>query len=190
MTENASSQIDLLATILTKTASLMTDVSESELDLQTPCEDMKVRDLLNHLATWIQVFDRAANDTELLIDPMTFSLDAGWGEVFERHGRKVIAGLREKGFDRDVTMMTDPMPGSMMMSMLLMEYVAHGWDIVTTIGRPFPYTDAEVAAADGAARSIVQPEHRSPGFFSAEVEAPADATPIERYIAFTGRNPR
>lgn len=181
---------DLLEGILTKTAALMTGVPVEKLDLQTPCEEMEVRDLLNHLAHWIQVFDRAANETELTIDPMNWSADEGWGEIFERHGTKVIAGLREKGIDREVTMVTDPMPGSFMMAMMLMEYVAHGWDITTTTGQTFPYTDAEVAAADAAARSIVQPEHRSPGFFTAEVEPPNDATPIERYIAFTGRNPR
>lgn len=31
---------------------------------------------------------------------------------------------------------------------------------------------------------------RIPGFFGAEAEAPADATPAEAFIAFTGRNPR
>ncbi|WP_436795497.1 hypothetical protein [Actinospongicola halichondriae] len=31
---------------------------------------------------------------------------------------------------------------------------------------------------------------RVPGMFGPEVEAPADATPAEAFIAFAGRNPR
>jgi uncharacterized protein (TIGR03086 family) len=71
--------------------------------------------------------------------------------------------------------------------MLTGEYVLHGWDLATATGQPVPFTDEEAAVCLGM-RSFLTPENRSPAF-GPELPAPAGATPLQEFVAFSGRQP-
>ena len=163
-------------------------VRPDQLELPTPCDDFNVGDVLSHVAVWVQVFDGAVNDRELDFDPMTASVDAGWGDVLNRAGASIVAGLRERGIDREMVMTANPMPGEFILNMLLMEYVGHGWDLAWALGIAPPHTDAEAEIALAAAQAIIQPQYRGTGMFDEIVEASADASAHDRFAGFLGRS--
>ena len=187
-------QIDALESMLAKTLAVMNSIQAEHQQRPTPCADYSVGDLLQHLAVWVQVFDGAVNDRELAFDP--FAEQAATGSTIEDHAdvfasaaESIVTGLRERGFDRPMIMTADPVPGVMVMAMLLMEYVGHGWDLATATGTEVPFSDRESGIALDAARAIIQPEYRGTGMFGDEVEVSQDAPAIDRFVAFLGRSP-
>jgi hypothetical protein len=53
-----------------------------------------------------------------------------------------------------------------------------------------PYSELEAQAALDAARGMLMPAYRGPGkTFGYEVEVGADASAVDRLVAFIGRNP-
>lgn len=79
------------------------------------------------------------------------------------------------------------LPGQFVLNMLLMEYVGHAWDLATALGREPVHSGEEAAVALSAARSIIRPEHRGTMFGPATV-VPTNAGPLERLMAFLGRD--
>ncbi|MGI9616073.1 MAG: TIGR03086 family metal-binding protein [Acidimicrobiales bacterium] len=187
-------RIDALESMLAKTLELMTSISPDAEQRPTPCADFSVADLLQHLAVWVRVFDGAVNDRELLFDPFVEQGASGTtiedhAAVFAAAAESIVAGLRGRGVDSPMTMTADPLPGAMVMAMLLMEYVGHGWDLATATGSDIPFSDREASIALDAARSIIQPEYRGTGMFDDEVVVGEDAPAIDRFVGFLGRTP-
>jgi uncharacterized protein (TIGR03086 family) len=78
----------------------------------------------------------------------------------------------------------------MVLGMMLMEYVGHGWDLAVALGRPAPFTEAEAEAALATGRRILSPDYRGPDkSFGEEVPVPEGAPAVERLIGFLGRDP-
>jgi len=65
--------------------------------------------------------------------------------------------------------------------------LVHGWDLSRATGLPYEPPDGLVAEVDAFARQFVQPQMRDGDTFAAETEAGPDATPLERLVAFSGR---
>ncbi|MEA3019920.1 MAG: hypothetical protein QOI47_1444, partial [Actinomycetota bacterium] len=78
-------------------------------------------------------------------------------------------------------------PGETFARFVAMDGLVHGWDISTAIDRPYEPPAALVAAVDAFARQAISDGMRDGDTFAAAVEAPADASPIARLAAFTGR---
>jgi uncharacterized protein (TIGR03086 family) len=183
--------IDLVEEMLTETNRLIAEVRTDQLDDPTPCTEYNVRALLDHVSTWIQVFDRAVNERPLDFDPATFMLPSGWAEVFATAASAVVAGLRARGYDRAMTMTADPIPGSMVFDMLTMEYIGHGLDLARATSQSHRFTESQAMAALAAAARLIQPEYRgmSPGQFHPIVDVEPGASTCDRYYGFIGRDP-
>lgn len=183
-------RIEILDGMLIKTASTMAGVRADQLDLPTPCPDFDVRALLDHLVTWLRVFDGAINDRALDWDPHAGQTYDDWTKKFKAAGESALGGLRAQGFDRAMTMTADPIPGHVVLGMMLMEYVGHGWDLAVATNQLSPFTDEEVEVAMTSATGLVQSEHRgSESYFDQIVEVSDAADPTERFVAFLGRDP-
>ncbi len=178
-----------LKAMLDKTSALVAACTEDQLRLPTPCGDFDVEALVEHIAVWIQVFDAAVNEQALEFDPATHRVGKERPEAFARAARSIMVGLQERGYDRPMTMTSDPVPGEFILNMLLMEYVGHGWDLSTAVSTPSPYSDDEAAVALSAAQAIIQPQYRGTGMFDHEIAVLADTSPIDQLVAFLGRNP-
>lgn len=83
--------------------------------------------------------------------------------------------------------------GATLVEMYLGELGAHAWDLAAATGQQERLDPGLAADALDAARDMLKPAYRdamAPGNpFGQEVEAPADATPWERFAAFMGRTP-
>ena len=188
MEERIDPRIDTLASILDKTAIGLGRVTPEMADRPTPCDEFDVDGLTNHMAVWVQVFDAAVNDGHVDFDPHREAVEGDRAVVFAKAADGIVAGLRAHGADRAMSMGGGPMPGEMVLNMMLMEYVGHCWDINRSVGVDIGHDEAETEAALTAAKAIVRPEHRVPGMFGPEQTAPTDAEPIVRLMAFIGRD--
>ena len=71
----------------------------------------------------------------------------------------------------------------------MLDGLVHGWDLATATGQPYQPPDELVGAVTEFAQRTLDPL-RDGQTFKATVEPAADATPIERLAAYTGRTLR
>ncbi|MDH4118607.1 MAG: TIGR03086 family metal-binding protein [Acidimicrobiia bacterium] len=181
--------IDHIEAELTEAHRLMALVRDTA--LRTPCADFTVGELLDHMACWIAVFDRAANERALDFDPEGFHLESGWAEAFAISAEGLVSGLRTRGIDRPMTMTSDPVPGAVIIDMLAMEYIGHGLDLAAALGVDHRFTAEQAELALAASTRLISPEYRgtAPGQFHPIVPVAENATIFDRFAAFLGRDP-
>jgi len=183
--------IELLSGVLTKTGDLIEGVQPDQRGLPTPCPDYDVDALLDHIVGWVQVFEAGSAGRTFDGDPSTFHVGDDPAAQFRSVASSLVASWGEHGLDREVAVSSGAkMPGSMVFNMTVMEYLAHGWDLATATGQPIPYTDDEAADVLVRARATLPAEYQGEGMaFGAIVPVGDDATPVERFVAFMGRQP-
>jgi uncharacterized protein (TIGR03086 family) len=179
-----------LAAVIDKTTTLLAGVRPEKLALPTPCPDYDVAALTDHMVGWLRMFASRAAGTEYHDDPSAYQCGARPAAEFAAAGAQAVAAFRSGAADRPLRMTSSELPGSMVLGMMLIEYVGHGWDLAVATGQPVPYAEPEVQAAFEAARGMLMPAYRGPGqTFGDEVEVSADAAAMDRFVAFIGRDP-
>jgi uncharacterized protein (TIGR03086 family) len=184
-------EIELLSGILAKTGDVIEGVGPDQLDRPTPCPEMDVRGLVDHLVGWIRSFAAAANGRTYEGDPTAVDTSDPAGD-FRASAESLVAGWREHGFDRTVSITGgEGMPAGVVFGITVMEYLTHGWDLAVATGQPVPYTDDEAEEVLRRAHSTLSPEFRGEGkSFGEIVPVPDDAPPIDRLVGFMGRRPQ
>jgi uncharacterized protein (TIGR03086 family) len=166
-----------LSTVLDKTTTLITGVRPEQRALPTPCPDLDVAGLTDHLVGWLRMFAARAAGVDDQADPNQYRSGADPAAEFAAAGQQAVAAFETGAPDR-------------LLGMMLIEYIGHGWDLAVATGQPVPYTDAEAQAALDAARGMLQPGYRGPGkTFGYEVEVSDDAPTVAKLVAFIGRDP-
>ncbi len=173
--------------VMRKTEGIIAGVKPDQLDLPTPCTDWNVRQLENHLVGWARHFAARESGQEVAGDPSGYQAGADPAREFDEARPTLVGAL-----DGKLSAPADPsqsggFPPSALTTMLTGEYVLHGWDLATATGQPVPFTDQEARVCLGM-RSFLTAENRSP-MFGPEVPAPAGSTPLQEFIAFSGRRP-
>jgi uncharacterized protein (TIGR03086 family) len=186
-----STQVDLLEAVLGKTGTLLAGTSAQDRDRPTPCPDMTVAALVDHLGEWIGTFAASAAGSQ---PPDVERQDGDWpapqAERFSAAAHHAVDAFRNGAEDRALTLMGGPIPGQMVVGMMLMEYIGHGWDLAVATGQPVPYDEEEAAAALAAGSKMLTDDFRGPDkSFGPQVTVPSDATAVERLIGFLGRDP-
>jgi len=183
-------EIELLSGILAKTGDLIAGVPVDAGARPTPCPDYDVDALVHHLVGGMQSFEAAANGRSAGFDPSTVEVGDDPAAQFRASADATVAGWREHGFDREVSMMGDPQPASMVFNMTVMEYLTHGWDLAVGSGQPVPYTEAQAAEVLARAEGTLPPQYRGGDMpFGEIVPVAADAPAIDRLAGFMGREP-
>ncbi len=183
-------EIELLSGVLAGTGDLIEGVADDQWELPTPCEDMNVGPLVDHILGWVQVFAATANGETYEGDPDEHERGPDPAAEFRATAARVVSGWTEHGFDRKVKITGGELPADMAFNMTLMEYMGHGWDLATATGQPFPWTEAQVAAVLPRAEMTLPPEYRGPGTaFDHVVPVPDTAPTIDRLAGFLGRQP-
>lgn len=170
--------IDLLESILNKTAGTIEAVKPDQLEHATPCRDFNVEKLIQHLVSWLDKFARENTEFGTSVDASKYEFGEDYVADFHRNARLLIEALRQSPSQ------------SPMMGIYLVEYIVHGWDLATATGQPTSYSDEELKAALTAAKQMMKPEFRGGGkSFAAEVTVPNGASLLEQLVAFMGRQP-
>jgi uncharacterized protein (TIGR03086 family) len=153
-----------------------------DLDATTPCDDWNVRTLLNHMLDTQQYFVGSArgqdasppgpNPPERLGDDPVADFEHARTETLQTFGEP---GVIEK---------TGPSLGIAFSDQLL-----HGWDLATATGQDATMPPGLAEAAYEMIHGRFTDEQRQ-GIFKPEVPVAADASPQDRLLAYTGRNPK
>lgn len=183
----------VLLTGLDRFSSVIEKVGPDDWDKQSPCAEWTARALTGHVLT--------------VLDSATTVLRGGdfdWGAVpgpAEVAGDDPAAAFRERsaaarsaleGAQLDKVMETPmgPMPISGRLAFPAMDLHLHAWDLGRTIGVGVEIPEDVADFAHAAIDPLPADRVRSAAVFGPEVPAPADATPTETLVAWTGRQPR
>lgn len=179
--------IDVLAGVLGKDASLIGSVGADRLGDRTMCPEYDVQDMVNHLVGWAQVFAATANGRSFDGEPGAYDgTDAA--ADFRAAAGDMITGWREGGVERNVTMMGGEQPARMVLNMTMMEFVAHGCDLALGSGQPVPFSDEELTVALERGRKTLPEQYRGEGMpFGDIIAVPDDAPALDRFLGFMGR---
>ena len=79
-------------------------------------------------------------------------------------------------------------PAALAINILSLEFLLHAWDFAQGSGQKLTVSDELASYVLGLAEQVV-PGARAGGAFADEIEVPADASPMEKLVAYTGRRP-
>ena len=82
------------------------------------------------------------------------------------------------------------LPGAVAGRIVLDELVVHGWDVARATGQSFEPDDDHVAEVEATVTQFRGDNTGEvPGLFGPTIAVPANATPLERLLGLTGRDP-
>jgi uncharacterized protein (TIGR03086 family) len=176
-----------------RTADVVANVPEEALDAPTPCEELRLSELLAHVGGLSLAFAAAARkDFGPLTDtPPTFDapLDDDWRTAYPAALNQLARAFNEPGaWDGMTRAGSIDFPAEVAGIVALTEVVIHGWDVARASGQSYVVDDGTVAAVlphveQSAAEGPVE------GLFGRAVPVPDDAPAVDRMVALTGRDP-
>ncbi|HXH26063.1 MAG TPA: TIGR03086 family metal-binding protein [Vicinamibacterales bacterium] len=160
---------------------LVGSLSARDLELPTPCRAWNVADLLDHLV------ERTKSTVSLLGGGRT---EGGAPErsAIDRY-RDMAARLTALIDAPDVGRDAEGAPKHLIAAEALVEQVVHGWDLATATGRPVTLSDDVVAFVEALVRAIFGTSQRARDRFDDEFEVGPGRSPVERLVAYLGRDP-
>ncbi len=174
-------QLDHLAPLLVGVTGRITP---DQLEDPTPCAGFTVRGVLEHMLGGATAF-AAAYRGETPSEPDLSDPLASFAPTLGDLG----TAINEPGaLDRTVAAPFGEVPGETFARFVVLDGLVHGWDLATATGQPYDPPAELIAAVDEFAHQAIDPL-RDGETFGPAVDPPADATPIERLAAYTGRRP-
>jgi uncharacterized protein (TIGR03086 family) len=180
-TVDGVAQLEQIAPLL---AGIVGSLADADLGRPTACAKFDVAGVLEHMIGGASAFAPAFRGD----GPVAPRAD---GSVFDRWSAamsELMDAVHAAGAaDRTIASPFGDVPGAYFARYLALDGITHAWDLATATGQAVAPPDALVADIDRFARELLQPELRDGDTFAAATETPADATPLERLVAFTGR---
>jgi uncharacterized protein (TIGR03086 family) len=177
-------------------ASLVVAVSDDQLTAPTPCQDVTLGALLDHVDGLSLAFTAAATeavpeggsqppsadaarlgpDWRTRIPPRLAALASAWRDEAAWRGMTRAGGL--------------DLPAEVAGIVAVDEIVIHGWDIAAASGQTFTCDPRLLNAAyEFVQASVAQNPNGTPGLFGPPVPVPDSAPLLDRLIGLTGRDP-
>ena len=176
----ATTETDLLDAVLTDTAATISAVTPDQQHWPTPCPDFDVARIVDHLVGWTSRFAAQMAGRAVEGDPDDFRTAGDPAAEFRQAAHTIVAAHRHGG----------EASKQLPVGIILMESLVHGWDVATATGQTVTFSAEAVDQALVAGRQMLKPEYRGPGkSFGLEVAASDAANPLQRLVAFLGRDP-
>ncbi len=168
-------------------------VRDDQLGAPTPCQDMTVADLLDHVDTFAQALAAAAAKADVGQPPPVDGARLGtdWRARIPRRLTELAGAWRVEAAWAGVASAGGlELPGEAWGAVTVDELIVHGWDLAVATGQTFTWDPrlAEVAYGFVQPTAARSPEG-VPGLFGAAVPVPADAPLLDRLLGLTGRDP-
>ncbi|WP_167096798.1 TIGR03086 family metal-binding protein [Mycobacterium sp. DL592] len=159
-------------------------IATDDLSKQTPCRKFDVAGLTDHVLNSITLLGQAAG-AEIP--------DRNTDDSVERQiiaaARPALDAWHRRGLEGTVPFGPGEAPAAYMAGILSLEFLVHAWDYAAATGKPVKAPDTLVDYVSGLVQRVVTPEGRARAGFDDPVEVPADASALDRLVAFTGRVP-
>jgi uncharacterized protein (TIGR03086 family) len=177
-------------------ARLVETVPDDEISASTPCPDLTLGALIDHVGGFVKVFTASARKeigegTAQPPDPRADRLEPGWRA-------RIASDLSELADAWDAPDAWDGMtqaggqdvPGAMAGRIALDELVVHGWDIARATSQSFECDVATLNLVESTVNQVRDGhEGDIPGLFGPVVPVGDDATALDRVLSLTGRDP-
>lgn len=159
-------------------------ISSDDLARPTPCSEFDVAKLTDHLLNSITTIGgvvgaefppRQADDS---VERQVVAAARPALEAWHRHG---LQGTVKLG--------ANDAPAKVFAGVLAIELLVHAWDYAKATGYDVDVCESLAEYVLELAQKIITPQGRSNVGFDDPVDVPADAGPLDRLIAFTGRQP-
>jgi uncharacterized protein (TIGR03086 family) len=177
-----------------RTAShLIASTTPDRLSAPTPCTDYDVRALMGHMVAVLRRITAVAQGVPLAETPRetTGVPDDGWADAASSALRDVASVWSDDDvLERRLELPFGTKPGRVALAVYTAEVTTHTWDLAVATGRTVVWDDEVVLAALAAVRELLPPGGRPPAVpFADEVPVTDDAAPIDRLVAWQGRDP-
>jgi uncharacterized protein (TIGR03086 family) len=163
-------------------ASVLTNVSDDQLTLPTPCSEWDVATLIGHVSggnCWVVGL---AGDAPPELPDDRIAAHAATA----RAAQAVFAA--PDGMTRMFELPFATIPGAAFIGLRASDVFTHAWDLAVATGQPTDLDPELAAAAIAAARERIAPAFRGPGRpFGEEQPCPDGGTSADQLAAFLGR---
>jgi uncharacterized protein (TIGR03086 family) len=193
MTTSTDRTADLLSAVLADLAPVMSGITQQQLINPTPCTELDVAQLRDHVLGWLDTFaagfaDAGGQAPRAGLDGYQASADPAT-EV-RAAAATLDAAIRGGAAARPLRLGEQAMPGDMALSMILWEYQVHGWDLARATGQPWSPPSAAAEESLAFAPNMLTPDYQGEGkAFAPRVPVAADAPPLDRLLGLSGRDP-
>ena len=175
-----------------RTADVLADVTDEQLALPTPCEKLRLDELLAHVGGLASAFTAAGRKD---FGPLTDTppadgaqLETDWRTAYPLRLAALAAAWQDPDAWQGMTRAGGiDLPGEVGGAVALAEVVIHGWDVARAAGRPYDSDPATVAAC--LAHLAQFDTSGTDGMFGPAVPIPDGAPDLDRVIALSGRDP-
>lgn len=176
-----------------RTAEVLANVPDDQLSAATPCELMRLSDLVQHVGGLALAFRAAARKD---FGPLTDTPPTDPGELADDWRTSFPARLADlarawqdpaawEGMSRAGGV---DFPAEVGGLIALTEVVIHGWDVARASGQPY---DIDSESANAVLPHVAETAAAGPveGLFGPAVRVADDAAPLDRIVALSGRDP-
>jgi len=173
---------------LTATGAVVAGIRADQWTAPTPCTELDVRGVLNHLVRGNLLFAAIIRDEPRPV-PGADHLGDDPAAAFQQAAGQLREALAKPGVLESVyTAPFGTAPGTVLAHVRVVEVLVHGWDLARATGQraDFPEDVAERALA-GARRQLTSRPQGPGAPFAAEVPVPATAPAADRLAGFLGR---
>lgn len=169
-------------------------VRDDQLTLATPCADMPVAAMLDHVDGLAFAFAQAAGKTAdgtVSGPPNAANLTPDWQmRIPQRLAALAGAWQHDDAWTGMTYAGPIEMPAQIAAYVAIDEVIVHGWDLAVATGQDYAVDDTLVQAALGfVAPQVEQNPDGTPGLFGPRVDVPEGAPLLHRLIGATGRDP-
>lgn len=163
----------------------------AQLDDATPCDQWAVRDLLNHLVGGGYMFAMSLNNEPLDMSGAPADLlGSDHAAAFDGAIAAFNAALDHiTDLSTMVTLPFGTIPADVALRVAAADLLVHSWDLAKATGQTFNPPDDFVLSATPFYQDFIQPPLRAMGLFADEIDVPADASPLDKLVAYAGRKP-
>ncbi len=168
---------------------VLANVTADQLDLDTPCKDWKVRNLIDHMVGG-QLWACNGVQGTTMTDTGEGSADGDFVALFDQAATANLAAFDEDGaLARTVNPGFGDMPAAALMGLSTMDTFAHSWDLARATGQDSDLAPELASALLEQSRSTVPDAYRSEegSIFGPEQAAPDGASAADQLAAFLGR---
>lgn len=193
MTTSTDRTADLLSAVLADLAPVMSGITPQQLINPTPCTELDVAQLRDHVLGWLDTFaagfaDPGGQAPRAGLADYQASADPA-AEV-RAAAATLDAAIRGGAAARPLRLGEQAMPGDMALSMILWEYQVHGWDLARATGQPWSPPAAAAEESLAFAPNMLTPDYQGEGkAFAPRVPVAADAPALDRLLGLSGRDP-
>jgi uncharacterized protein (TIGR03086 family) len=181
----------LLGAALDQAGALIAGARPEQANLPTPCDEYDVNQLIGHMQAVVRRIGVVLSGQPFWSVPREME-STDWTADWAAGRAATEAVLADdECLIREVTVPWGTVPGASAAASYIGELSVHSWDLATALGRTEVLDDALATAALPSYMEKVPAEPRGPEIpFGPVVAIGDDATPYERLVAWTGRDPR